>query len=935
MGPGELKTPDERVALERKTAGLLAYLALEGPSPRALLAGLLWPESGERQARTNLRKVLSRLKPWSDLLEGSDILHLGDKLSCDLLRRNQGGVTPAAELLAGHNFDDCVDFAEWLWLWRERLKEESIAILQVELGKLETETDFQAALGVAKQLIRLEPLSEVHYRRAMRLHFFLGDRAAALETYHRCQTVLKESLGLEPLPETQNLARDIEQRKLMQPKQAQGLPLDVLHLPFVGRERAWQSLEAAYQKSQIILLTAPAGMGKSRLIQEFFASKAEVCILKTKSGEEALPYASLAHCLKGLVKGELKEALESWVLLELSRFLPELQSSESAFELADERLLQACVELFQGFGFETLVIEDLHYWDEASFELLRQLPKSLPDLDFLFSFRPLSLPDEYRASLQVLEAKGIAHSITLEPLGLRAVEALFAQLSKPIKDKSAAEFHALTGGNPLYLSETLKNFVKTGKLSLKESVFEERLKQLSESAEQLVWALAINGGRLELELMAAMLSTRPLALAKNLHELLSVELLKEDALSHDLLTEYVLNTLPAPLKTLLHSRAAQFLAQNPEHITRTAEHWLNAKELAKAVSAWQQAASYLYDKGLSNEAVTMLERALSYAREDSQLAYRLAKLYSETGRYDQAFALAEQLLASSTEPWIEAKAQYILADYLLTKGQVAEAQAKLKQAEKLATYVKDDALAQDFRLLKMHIAHAQSDFQAMHGYAAELLEAARQQHQPVMLARALSDMGIAASSLGQVEESLHYHYEARALAKRYQLNSQVFASASNLAVSYAFLGDIAKAAALSEEALAVGKFHGHDTVRGNLAVFYTDLGLYDKALELSLDLAASGAQMQERIYAYTRLAELYFLTGQTDKIDKALEEAIDLVEVSEDSSPRLRTLINTFKYGSKTLQTKLKSWIKEIRPQHIRHDMRKELEDLGLLPETA
>jgi DNA-binding SARP family transcriptional activator len=48
--------------LERRAALLFAYLALEGPTPRAKLAGLIWSESSEDAARANLRQRLKRLK---------------------------------------------------------------------------------------------------------------------------------------------------------------------------------------------------------------------------------------------------------------------------------------------------------------------------------------------------------------------------------------------------------------------------------------------------------------------------------------------------------------------------------------------------------------------------------------------------------------------------------------------------------------------------------------------------------------------------------------------------------------------------------------------------------------------------------------------------------------------------------------------------------
>src|SRR5258708_14225635 len=51
-----------RVELERKEAGLLAYLALEGPSSRSRLAGLLWPDGAEERAPGNLRQRLTRLR---------------------------------------------------------------------------------------------------------------------------------------------------------------------------------------------------------------------------------------------------------------------------------------------------------------------------------------------------------------------------------------------------------------------------------------------------------------------------------------------------------------------------------------------------------------------------------------------------------------------------------------------------------------------------------------------------------------------------------------------------------------------------------------------------------------------------------------------------------------------------------------------------------
>jgi DNA-binding SARP family transcriptional activator len=62
-GPPSLALDDGReLALSARESALLAWLHLEGPTPRARIAGLLWPGGDEGRARTNLRQTLARLR---------------------------------------------------------------------------------------------------------------------------------------------------------------------------------------------------------------------------------------------------------------------------------------------------------------------------------------------------------------------------------------------------------------------------------------------------------------------------------------------------------------------------------------------------------------------------------------------------------------------------------------------------------------------------------------------------------------------------------------------------------------------------------------------------------------------------------------------------------------------------------------------------------
>src|SRR5262245_514995 len=79
LGAASWSLSDARaVALERRDAALLAYLAIEGPTSRAALLDLLWPDAQREAARNHLRQRLHRLKRsvGIDLVEGMELLSL-------------------------------------------------------------------------------------------------------------------------------------------------------------------------------------------------------------------------------------------------------------------------------------------------------------------------------------------------------------------------------------------------------------------------------------------------------------------------------------------------------------------------------------------------------------------------------------------------------------------------------------------------------------------------------------------------------------------------------------------------------------------------------------------------------------------------------------------------------------------------------------------
>ena len=172
--------------LDRMPAAVLAYLALQGPTPKYRLAGLLWPASGEAGARGNMRQLLHRLRKIApDLVEGDQVIALREGVACDLQQLSALdlgaalAMADAPQLLAGHEHDDAPDFADWLHATREELHALQLQALDDEAGRLEAAGACAQALDIVLRRLHRDPLSEAGHRRAMRLHHLMAGVALA------------------------------------------------------------------------------------------------------------------------------------------------------------------------------------------------------------------------------------------------------------------------------------------------------------------------------------------------------------------------------------------------------------------------------------------------------------------------------------------------------------------------------------------------------------------------------------------------------------------------------------------------------------------------------------------------------------------------------------------------------------------------------------
>ncbi len=203
---------------------LLAYLLLnrQAPQSRARLAFLLWPDSTEEQALSNLRNLLHRLRraiPDADrflAIDGltvqwrSDAPYTLDVATFESAHQQAQQAVDAQQarlwleraltIYQGELLPNIYD--DWLLLRREELRRQQIELLQWLIALLEAEGDFRMASSYAQQLLQQDLLNEATYVLQMRLHARQGDRGAVRRVYQNCVDLLDRELDVAPSPVT-------------------------------------------------------------------------------------------------------------------------------------------------------------------------------------------------------------------------------------------------------------------------------------------------------------------------------------------------------------------------------------------------------------------------------------------------------------------------------------------------------------------------------------------------------------------------------------------------------------------------------------------------------------------------------------------------------------------------------------------------------------
>lgn len=257
--------------LNRRAELLLGYLAAEPmPHSREQLVTLFYGDRPQRQALSNLRTLLARLRPIDDYLHVTrQTVQISADITTDLANFESAidadDLTAAVDLYRGDLLADVPlgesrALEEWVAVRREQLRQTMIDALHRLAQRQLHQRNYQDGIQHAQRLITLDLFHETGRRLLMRLHAHAGQFNAALEQYADCVRVLRRELGIEPAYQTRRL-----HERLLAARERKPLQLTAHLPPLTGRLRESAEIQHALTQTRLLTLHGSGGIGKTRL----------------------------------------------------------------------------------------------------------------------------------------------------------------------------------------------------------------------------------------------------------------------------------------------------------------------------------------------------------------------------------------------------------------------------------------------------------------------------------------------------------------------------------------------------------------------------------------------------------------------------------------------------------------------------------------------
>lgn len=482
-----------------------------------------------------------------------------------------------------------------------------------------------------------------------------------------------------------------------------GVLADQERTPYVGRVTERERLQAMVERAAegrggLVLVSGEAGVGKTRIVQEVAATAERrgmtVLVGHCIDMEAPPPYQPLVEHIQQAARALSPEALRELLgenAPEIGKLMPELRQryddipETPALPPEQERryLLHGVGEFVERAARARpllLVYEDLHWADESTLLLLRDLAPRLAGAPVLAigTYRHTALSPErpFAATLEALLRGRHAEDVVLGPFGEREVAALLRGRAGQEPPAELVELvHSETQGNPFFVEEVFRHLREVGKLFDDEGHFRagieiadtevprgvrlvlgRRLQSVSEACRKALTAAAVIGRVVPFDLLLRCAGVDEDTLLDALDEAVAAHLVEDQsrdrearyAFVHEQIRQTLLSGLSLPRRQRLHLRVADALdalygVEDEAHAAEAAHHLYGAGAAAPAertLSALRRAA----ERALASVAFEDVLRYVAWAEEVEDEGARAAfeglraRALRGLGRMDDALA---------------------------------------------------------------------------------------------------------------------------------------------------------------------------------------------------------------------------------------------------------------------------------------------------------
>jgi DNA-binding SARP family transcriptional activator/tetratricopeptide (TPR) repeat protein len=680
----------------------LLYLILERQIAiaRRSLQTLLWPNTAETVSAHRLRQTLFKLRgmgfPISSDGKARVCLNTAE-IEVDFERvtsvQSLGVRFPANALPLFEGFEPSFswEYAQWLDTKRKNIGATIARNLLARITKSRLEGDWLGIENDARSLLAVSPHNE---EATLALAEALAMRGEKIEAVRALDGYLRE-IGRDA--SDLRVSATVMRKRIterMSPRDDEGEKESPLRGRELFVEMLAHRLYAARQKKPgAVAIWGEAGIGKSRLLREFFefaslqgASCKRIVCRSTDANRPLsalLELIPLLQAMRGAI-GCAPETLAFFQGLTTHRLGARLGNvKRKPIDLFSAGLQAAFCDIIDAVTEDTTLvigIEDCQWLDTNSASVLASLTQHLRGQRLLIVFTSRL---DYQG--QLAGNSFDADTIELPGLDDRASEelihAIVRQRGKVVGPNYLRWCTCVAEGNPFFLHEFANHWLETEEEhhappSL-TAVLRQRLSRISPNALQLLQTCAILENHASLDNIESVLGHQPHELLHSINELSGAGMLSTSnsvaktggvtrlTSRHDLLSEVALAQLSAPAQIFLHRRAAKVLealieqGSDASTLWSCAKHWQLAGDTDQAFRLTLSCADHLSVAGLPNEAADAYEKAQGYHSTDDELLkilegkaaayYRGSDWRRATQAITEAKAIKRRLSSNFTE----------------------------------------------------------------------------------------------------------------------------------------------------------------------------------------------------------------------------------------------------------------------------------------------